>query len=294
MKILFTLILTLFVLQSFAQTSSATGDAASGTLQSLPAITEKQNTPLPDTISKEVFRKNVVKINLTSLALFNNYSFSYERSITRKITFVAGYSFVPEASLASKYLVEKHTPSIEQAVESYIGEEVDIMNYLNLANVGSSSVTGEIRFYGGAKPGARGFYLSLYGRYMNFKAKYPYEYKTTENRTYTLPFDGTIKGYGGGAMLGYQLMIANRLTMDLFILGGHYGKMKIDMPAIADLSTMTPGEKSGLQEDVESVNGSTNGKIDVKASVSDQGVILEGSAPFVGIRSLVFSLGLAF
>lgn len=294
MKRLFTLVFALSVLHSFAQTSPAAGGATSDTPQSLSAVSAQQRAQLPDTTREEIFRKNIVKINLTSLALFNNYSLSYERSLTRKITFVAGYSFMPETSLSSIYLVEKHTPLLERAAESYVGENVDITDYLNLATVSSNSMTGEVRFYSGTKPGARGFYLSLYGRYMNLKAAYPYEYETTEGRTYTLPFDGTLKGFGGGAMLGYQLMIAKRVTLDMYLLGGHYGRMKVDMPAMTDLSTMTPNERSGLQEDVESVNASTSGKVDVAATVTDQGVILKGNAPFIGIRSLGFNLGIAF
>lgn len=294
MKRLFTLVLTLFVLQSFAQTNFTNGGAASGALQPSSAVIAKQSSQLPDTTRKASFRKNVVKVNLTSLVLFNNYSLSYERSLTRKITLVAGYSAMPETKLASMFLVERHTPFVESTAERFVGEEVDITNYLNLATLGSNSLTGEVRFYGGTKPGARGFYLSLYGRYMNLKAAYPYEYETADSRVYTLPFNGTLRGFGGGAMLGYQLMIAKRVTVDMYILGGHYGKLKADIPAMTDLSTMTENEKRELREDIQSVNESTNGKIDAEATVTDQGVNLKGSLPIAGIRSFGFNLGLAF
>lgn len=290
MKALFTLILLATVIGASAQAVSRPGGATADPQQT-PAT--PQRLALPDTVGQKVFRKNIIKVNLSSLVLFNNYSFSYERSLTRKITFVAGCSFMPENSVASIYLVEKFTPSVESAAETFVGEEVDVSSYLNLANVGNNTYTGEIRFYAGRKPGPRGFYLSLYGRYMNMEAAYSHDYDTN-SKTYILPLDGTLKGFGGGVMIGSQWLIAKRVAFDWYILGGHYGKLKADLRATADLSTMTETEKRGLEADIEAANDKLNGKVDVEATVTDQGLSVKGSSPFAGIRGLGFSLGIAF
>ncbi|WP_237586590.1 DUF3575 domain-containing protein [Pontibacter russatus] len=240
---------------------------------------------LPDTAGQEAFRENIVKMNLSSLA-FNNYSLSYERSLTRKISFVAGYRFMPETSVSS-------FPLAESTIDRFLTDEEDVVDVMDRATLANNTYTGEIRFYTGRKPGASGFYLSLYGRYMNMRPAYTHDYDTG-SRTYTLPFDGTLRGLGGGVMIGSQWLIAKRVALDWYILGGHYGKLKGNLSATADLSTMTETEKRGLQEDIELANNKLNGNVDVEATVTDRGVDVKGTAPFAGIRGLGLSLGIAF
>ena len=270
MKTLFTLVLLAITLDAFAQAAD-TPQAAS--------------VALPDTARQEVFRKNIVKMNLSALA-FNNYSLSYERSLTRKISFVAGYRFMPETGVSS-------IPLAERAIDRFLEEDDDVVDAMDRGTLANNTYTGEIRFYTGRKPGASGFYLSLYGRYMNLKPTYSHDYDTG-TRTYVLPFDGTLNGFGGGVMIGSQWLIAKRVAFDWYILGGHYGKLKGKLSATADLSTMAETERRGLEEDIEIANDELNGKVSVAATVTDKGVDVEGTAPFAGIRGLGFSLGIAF
>ncbi|GGK63813.1 hypothetical protein GCM10011405_09780 [Rufibacter glacialis] len=242
-------------------------------------------TLLQDNTKEEVFRKNILKINLSSLA-FDNYSLSYERSISRKTTLVAGYRFMPETNVGSLPLVEKVVEQLEE-------EEDGLVEDLNRSTAANKTYTGEIRFYSGKKPGARGLYLSLYGRYMDLDATYSHEYDT-DTRTYVIPIDGNVKGLGGGLMVGAQWLIAKRIAFDWFIMGGHYGKMKVDMNGRTDLSTMTAEEKRELEEDIESIVDDLPGNSEVEATVTNNGVTVKGNAPFLGIRGLGFSLGIAF
>src|SRR5690606_38213177 len=124
-------------------------------------------------------------------------SLSYERALNRKFTVVAGYSFLPETNVGSMSLVNK---AIDRLAEAEDGEQDDVVEQLKSATVASKAYTGEIRFYPGKKPGARGFYLSLYGRYLNMDANYVHEYET-DNFTYNIPIDGNVKGLGGGLMI---------------------------------------------------------------------------------------------
>lgn len=277
-------IIILAALNSFAQTSSMTRGAALDTVTALPAENPLQVPALQDN-AKEIFRKNIIKVNLSSFALYNN-SLSYERSLTRKITFVSGYRYMPQIRTTTAYLVEK-------AIEKYWQEDEDLVNDLNSLIVGNHTFTGEIRFYTGKKPGARGFYLSLYGRYMNLKAAYPYEYET-DRIIYTIPFDGKIKGFAGGLMIGSQWLIAKRVTFDWYIIGGHYGKLNVEIPGMTDLNTMTVDGKIRMKEDIESKFDVLGNQSNVNATVRDQEVKLEGNVPFAGIRGLGFSIGVAF
>ncbi|WP_245539579.1 DUF3575 domain-containing protein [Pontibacter roseus] len=285
MKITFTFIFAVSVFTSFAQASYTPVDVPADTLQALPSTTPALITTSQDTARKEVFRKNIIKVNLSSFLLYNN-SISYERSLTRKISFVVGYRYMPQTTANSSYLVRK-------AVDKYGEGDEELENDVNSTLIGNSAFTGEVRFYSGQHPGARGFYLSLYGRYMNLSAAFPQKYET-ESRIYTIPYDGKIKGFAGGAMIGAQWLIAKRVTFDWYILGGHYGKLKVDMPAVTDLTTMTSEEKRGLKEDIEDTNGDLKDKTDLEATVTNNGVSVKGTAPFVGLRGFGFSLGLAF
>lgn len=166
-------------------------------------------------LENKQYPKNNVQVNLSSLAL-KNYNFSYERSLSRKISFVAGYRFMPLTTIGD-------VPAIKKVVESYLQDD-DLKDKLSSISTSNKTYTGEFRFYGGKHPGARGFYLSLYGRYTNMPVNYNYAYETsTEN--YLIPLKSNLKGYGGGLMISSKFLIAKRITFDWYIIGGHYGKI---------------------------------------------------------------------
>jgi len=236
------------------------------------------------TEKKNVFRKNAVKINLSSIAL-NNYNFNYERSLTRKISLVAGYRYMPVTSLNS-------LPATSSITDRFFQDDSEIGNDLRDVTAGNQSITGEIRFYGGKHSGARGFYLSLYGRHLNMNVNYLMDYDT-ETRAYQLPIKSSMKGFGGGLMIGAQWLIAKRVTFDWYILGAHYGNLKGDANILADLSSMSGQEQTDLQEELESLVEFGNTRY-ISANVNNQGAIGKVKGPFAGIRGLGFSLGLAF
>lgn len=282
-KVLALGIFILTTLNTFAQTNSMAPGAPLDTLAAAPVANVLQDPTLQNHTA--IFRKNIIKVNLSSFALYNN-SLSYERSLSRKITFVAGYRYMPKTTATSAYLVQK-------AIDRYGEGDEELEQDANSTIIGNNTYTGEVRFYSGKHAGARGFYISLYGRYMNVSASVPSLYET-ETMFYPLIYQGTLKGFAGGAMIGAQWLIAKRVSLDWYILGGHYGKLNVDMPSIADLSTMTPAEKKALEYDIESINDELNGKSAIEATATDQGVSVRGTAPYVGVRGLGFSLGIAF
>jgi len=291
MKHLFTTLICCFSIGvCAAQENNATAatlsvDTTTAT-QTILAVDAKTDPAIP---GNEVFRKNGVKMNLTSLA-FSNYSFSYERALARKITFVGGYSFLPETKASDIPLISKGLEIAE--LES--GEEGDeISDILDEASLKSNAITGEIRFYTGKKAGARGFYASVYGRYTTMSLSHLYEYENDMGITYDLPLNAKLTGIGGGVMLGAQWLIAKRVTFDWYIIGGHYGKLSGDLDARTDLRDMSQEDKAELEAELEDMASSGDRKY-IDATVNDNGMFGKLNSPFGGIRGLGFNLGIAF
>ena len=230
------------------------------------------------------YPKNNVEINLLSLAL-QNYNFSYERSLSRKITFVAGYRYMPLSAVGDISLVKT-------VVNKYLNDQDGLKDDLSNISTGNKTFTGEFRFYGGKHPGARGFYASLYGRYTNMQVNYNYSYATTAQK-YVLPMQSSLKGFGGGLMFGSKFLIGRLVTFDWYIIGGHYGKVSGDGNAAVNLSTMSSADKNNLKSDLESKFTIQN-KNYVTATVDNNGVKTNANGPFIGLRALGFNLGIAF
>jgi len=241
---------------------------------------------LPDTGEKKsgTYLKNRFRVNVSSLFL-NNYSFTYERSLTRKISFVAGYRTMPEIILGKVALVKK---IIDQVADDGDAIKEDV-NRISLSN---SAYTGEFRFYTGHKPGARGFYFSLYGRYARFSIDYPYEFDAN-NKTYIVPIKATPKIWGAGLMIGAQWLIAKRISLDWYILGGHYGSIKGDASGMVDLSELSSGDRQTLKEDIEGLF-TVGDRNYINATVTDKGVQAKIDGPMLGLRGAGINIGIAF
>jgi hypothetical protein len=271
--------LSLCLLPAWCAAQTGTMPASAGVPSSRPDSLKAQVK-----LEEPVYLRNSVKMNLTSLAL-NNYSFSYERVLSPKISVVGSYGFMPEKVLGDRALVKR-------IAERFTDEEDDASE-LDKITTSTNTFTGEVRLYGGKYPGARGFYASLYGRYMRLNVNYPDSYQSVENKTYQIPYQGTLQGVGAGLMVGFQWLIRERVTLDWYILGGHYGKMFGEMVAVKDLSKMSPAEKAGLKEDIEYYVriGETQY---MEATVTEEGVKAKAVGPFLGVRGFGINLGIAF
>lgn len=293
MKHLFTTLLFCVVTSySFAQTDTTAAPVLSldstNTLQtSLAPAVDTLQAP----VNTEVFRKNSIKMNLSSLA-FSNYSFSYERAIARKITLVGGYSFLPTTTISSIPVVDKAIEMTSESEDFEDGEEFE--EALKKGKAASSAITGEIRFYTGKKPGARGFYASIYGRYTTMDLSYLDVYEDALGIEHDLPYNATLKGFSGGIMLGAQWLIAKRVTFDWYIVGGHYGSVSGDLTAKVDLSMLSEQDKAELEEEIEDMFEYSDGKSYVDATVKDNGMFGKVKGPFGGIRAVGFNIGIAF
>jgi hypothetical protein len=249
--------------------------------QTEPGIKVDSITPSAPIIS---YPRNNIQWNVTSLLLFKNYNFSYERLVARKISIVASYRFMPSTYVKDVPLGRK----IFENTTNGEDDNVDIKETL----LSNQTITAEVRFYGGKHPGARGFYFAAYGRYVNLKSTYPYEYYDESDKLYPIPVQGKAKGIGGGVMIGAQWLIAKRIVLNWYILGAHYGSLNGTLNGTADLSGLSEEGKQEIQDDINNflVIGS---KQYINSTVNDNGVTGTIKGPFIGLRGGI-SLGIAF
>ncbi|OLY94960.1 hypothetical protein BUE76_19195 [Cnuella takakiae] len=231
------------------------------------------------------YRKNLVKINVGSLLLFQNYNLTIERALTRKISASVGYRSLPRTEVSKMNAFKK---VYDLTGSDAAGLEEDWGGTM----ASSKAYTAEIRFYGGRKPGPRGFYLGLYGRYASFDVDYNYNYETNTTN-YNIPISATAKGIGGGLYIGVQWLIAKRVALDWQILGGHWGKLTGNGAGLANLSGLSTDEQQDIQYDLEELIPTIGNKNPVAATVNNTGVQLKLDGPFAGLRSGI-SLGIAF
>lgn len=234
---------------------------------------------------KKEYPRNVVKFNVGSLLLFKNYNFVYERSLTRKISASVGYRTMPATQL-SLLPAFKKLYTLADEDESTLEEDWGNIKASN------QTFTAEFRFYGGRKPGPRGFYLGLYGRYAKFDVDYNYTYET-DAKNHLIPIKSTAKGLGGGLFIGVQWLIGKRVALDWQILGGHWGRLTGDGSGIADLNGLSEQDRENIQDDLEETLPYVGDKSSVMADVNNSGVKLKIDGPFMGLRSGI-SLGIAF
>lgn len=230
------------------------------------------------------YPKNNVKINLSSLAI-NNYSFYAERLLSRKVSFSVGYRNMPSTNLGELSIIKK--------ISDTFNEGYELVDGINRMRVDGKAYTGEFRFYGGRKQGARGMYLALYGRYATFNHDYDHRFTNSSNNALSVPLKSKVKGYGGGLMIGKQWLIAKRVNLDFYWLGGHYGKLSGTTNAVADLSSLSQQDQRNLKDELDNIL-IVGDKTFLNSTVSKQGVTGDIKGPFAGLRGLGFSVGIAF
>ena len=258
-----------------------------GTLLSGTAVLAQQTDStelMKKNNQRSEYPKNNVKINLSSLAI-NNYSFYVERLLSRKVSFSAGYRNMPSTNLGELSVIKKISDKINEGEELIAG--------INRMRVDGKAYTGEFRFYGGKKQGARGMYLALYGRYATFNHDYNYRFTNSSNNVLSVPLKSKVKGYGGGLMIGKQWLIAKRVNLDFYWLGGHYGKLSGTTNAVADLSSLSQQDQRNLKDELDNIL-TVGDKTFLNSTVSNKGVTGNINGPFAGLRGLGFSVGIAF
>ncbi|WP_343701481.1 hypothetical protein [Chitinophaga sp.] len=255
------------------------------TAQTTPVQTAEEAPSRKDRLRNQPYFSNIIKTNLSTIAL-GNYGLTYERLIARKISASLGYRFMPKTGLTQ-------TPLTEKVMDYFREEDGDMSEQLDKLKMSGNAITAEIRFYTGRRPGAKGFYAGVYGRYSSFKYDYPYDFERPDESMVLVPMKGKSSGIGGGVILGGQFNIHKRVIIDLFIIGGHYGSMSGKVDAPTDLSMLDEQERADLKEEVESLID-IGGKKNITAEVRNDGMYADVKLPFLGVRGLGLTIGFAF
>lgn len=284
MKPLYLLSFSLVALSAKSQTDTIPGNINDSI--TVVSANEKKINKAPEKVrQQQAYKKNNIKINLSSL-LLNNYSLFVERSLTKKITFQAGYRFQPKSSIWDNSFTKS---MVKNAVELSKEQEADI-NSLQIKN---QAITGEFRFYGGRKKGAKGFYTGLYGRYARFQIDYSYTYQATNGQSYNIPLRGKINGIGAGMLFGAQWWFAKAVCMDLYLIGGHYGQLSGSLTGSPDRVGLSETDKQSIKEDLEDRFQLGDKKI-LSVSYNKDRFTATASGPYIGIRAIGLSIGVVF
>jgi hypothetical protein len=187
-------------------------------------------------------RKNIVKMSLTSLA-FRNYNFQAERVLNKTFSLALSYSFIPEGGIPFK----------DQIIDQIDEEDEETINVFETASLSYRSFTPEIRIYLGEGYG-KGFYLAPFYR----NAKYDiseadfYEFERDNGDFETLTINGNSTSNSFGLLIGWQFNLGQRIILDWWILGPHWGTSKGDFSGIPD-TPLSPSEQLLLASDLEDI-----------------------------------------
>ncbi|MBN1953298.1 MAG: DUF3575 domain-containing protein [Bacteroidales bacterium] len=219
---------------------------------------------------------NVAKLNLGGL-VFRRIELGYERVLTDK----------QSAALSFGYTLPIRIPGLNSAVT--------ILSVMEPAEISSSMsgirATGEYRFYLNAdqkKRAPRGLYLGPYLYMTNYHVD-----GRASLSDYYISAEGNMFTFGGGAQIGVQWLIADRVSIDFTILGLGLAQTRIKGEF---RSSATSPDYNALVEDISafwenlSVIGG-NDKLELEAY--DNGIFAGYTTFAPGFRA-VLSIGVAF
>lgn len=267
------------------QASAQNTQSTSATTDSTLSTTSTEAPGRKERLRNQPYFKNIIKTNLSTIML-GNYGVTYERLLTRKISASLGYRFMPKTFLTQ-------TPLTEKVMDYIKDENSDATKQLDKLQMSGNAITAEFRIYTGRRPGAKGFYAGVYGRYSSFKYDYPYDFERPDGSMVLVPMKGKSSGFGGGVILGGQFNVHKRVIIDLFIIGAHYGRMTGKVDALTDLSMLDEQDRRELKNDVESLI-EIGGEKNITADVRNDGMRADIKMPFVGVRGLGLTVGVAF
>jgi hypothetical protein len=220
---------------------------------------------------------NNVKLSITSL-VFKNFQLQYERSVTKRIGVVIGYSFIPKGAVPFKSQLEELTAS-----------NSDSKNMFSNAELGYSAITPEVRFYLGQGYG-KGFYIAPFYRNLKYDIrKVNFTYTNQLGGQDDIDLGGKLTANSFGLQFGAQFNLGKHLILDWWIVGPHYGTSKGDFVGVSD-RTLTQFEQDELQKELDKIELPLS---DVNATANANGATVKISGPWGGVRSGI-SLGYRF
>lgn len=243
-------------------------------LQTVPVLAQERGI-----VEYEVHGLNIIKANLTGL-LFRSYGGQFERVINRRLSVGLSYRNMPEGPLPYKNYIIKQVDDGDQ-------ETIDQINSLRLS---SWAITPEVRFYPGRKGFGNGFYLAPFYRYESHTADNVSVEYDGGTGTRTLDMSGKLTSNTGGLLIGAQWTLGEKLVLDWWILGPHFGAGNGDLRGVSS-TPLSPSEQADLKNELESINYPFGIKADV--TVNANGAYVQMKGPMAGVRAGIM-LGFRF
>ncbi|TAE16112.1 MAG: DUF3575 domain-containing protein [Bacteroidetes bacterium] len=242
-------------------------------------------TLLPTAVTADINagRKNIIKMNLSSLSV-NNYSFQYERALSKRFSVALGFRQMPKGNLP-----------LQDAVEDIIDDPSLKVNEFKMGNY---AITPEVRWYVSKRGWMRGFYVAAYGRYSNFSLDVPVSYNSTVlvppagpiTVSKTAVFGGNITAFSGGLMLGMQYTFG-RVVLDVWLVGAHIGAGNGNLNFAVNPPPMSPQEQAELKKNLDNIDIPF---VSTTSTVNANGGTIAASGSWGGVRAAGLNLGIRF
>ncbi len=224
--------------------------------------------------------RNIVKMNVLGL-LFRNYSFQYERLLSKKISVSASVRFMPEGQM----------PWFNTLTE--LAGADDLPLEIRDFRISHTAIAPEVRFYTGRRPGPRGFYIAPFARFSSYRLTMPqYEFEVDDDggsRTETVDLNGSLSSFTGGFNLGVQWRLGKWAYLDWSILGLSYGTANGRLTGTSSM-TLDQEAQQSLRDAMEDFDSSV---ITVRSEVDANGVRSTLRGPWAGVRTAL-SIGVKF
>lgn len=220
-------------------------------------------------------QKSIIKTNLMALAI-KNYNITYERSFARVLSFSVGIRHMPKTGVPLKSQIEKLVNNQDFKINEF--------------QMGNTTLTGEGRVYVGVRK-LSGFYFAPYLRYSSFDFTVPIK-NPNDQTGRSILFNGKINATSVGLLMGVQHCFLNKLVLDIWFIGGHYGKSNGILRA-SEIPTMTVEQQNTLQTKLDELK--EIGPFSTSSSVTSSNTAeMTTTGPWLGLRSLALSIGYRF
>ncbi len=214
-------------------------------------------------------QKNVLKINILSLAL-GNISMQEEYSINGHSSVALGASYLPSRGLPG--FAVSNDPSNNAKDLSFSG----------------FSITPEYRYYLKGN-GPKGLYFAGYIRYSKYSAdKFNISYDRTSGGINNLLLTGDFTTTVGGIMLGSQWLLGDKWTLDWWILGAGFGSLKGEFESTGDF---TSEDQTDIKNEVASIDVPS---VDINVTTSSTSTKLTIESKVPAFRGFGLCLGYRF
>jgi len=200
-------------------------------------------------------------------------------------------------SLGGEYSIRK-----KQSITFYAGIPVGIQRHFNSddntveASSKTSSVMAGYRFYLG-KSSMKGFYFEPYLKYMHNKLEGTLNYNN-DNPPSIYKSSNDFSSFGIGGQLGFQVLIAKRIVLDVLVLGPEANTVK-EKGSFTDVTNnipWTPADAAEAEDDIKDAIEDIpiiGDKTEVKADQNSKTVFISYKGFLPGVRT-GFSIGFRF